>query len=165
MLLDALIIVFIFVIGLQIPSFFRFSQKDLGRLRFLWVYHLIFGYAYYSSVVAQGGSDSLKYWSEAKKITSQQALLSLVENKGTQVMYAVNYIPSGILGLDLLTGTIVYSLIGFIGLINGIIGLLLRTLIVIHGLLFWRWILFLLLKMVRKLLASVPGQGLIQLIR
>ena len=117
MLLDALILVFVFVIGLQIPSFFRFSQKDLGRLRFLWVYHLIFGYAYYSSVIAQGGSDSLKYWSEAKKITSQQALLSLVENKGTQVMYALNYIPSGILGLDFLTGTIVYSFIGFIGLI------------------------------------------------
>ncbi len=117
MVVDALIIIFVVILGLQIPSFFKFTQKDLGRLRFLWAYHLVFGYAYYSSVIAQGGSDSLKYWTEAKKITVQQALLSLVESKGTQVMYALNYIPSGILGLNFLTGTIFYSLIGFIGLI------------------------------------------------
>jgi hypothetical protein len=42
-------------------------------------------------------------------------LYSFQEEQGTNFMYALNYIPSNILGLSYFTGTIMYSVIGFIG--------------------------------------------------
>ncbi|MEJ8801531.1 hypothetical protein [Pontibacter sp. H249] len=109
------VIVFLFI-GLQFPKVLSLRNKDINRLKWLWFYHLIFGIAYYLYVSSQGGSDSLKYWNGAKKISLSEALMSLFEYQGTQAMYAINFIPSGVFDMSFFSGTILYCFIGFVGI-------------------------------------------------
>lgn len=64
MIFDFLICLTTFFFGFHFPNFLNFKTNDLIRLKWLWCYHLVFGFIYYFYVLSQGGSDSLKYWAE-----------------------------------------------------------------------------------------------------
>lgn len=116
MAIDIIIIFSVFILGFQFPLLLKVKREDVRKLRWLWVYHVFFGMIFYYYVMAQGGSDSLKYWDGAKDITGDTAVQLLLEKHGTRVMYSLNYIPSNLLNLSFFTGTILYCYIGFIGL-------------------------------------------------
>jgi len=106
-------IVFILLGFLFVNSFKnKLSQSNLATLRQLYVYHLFFGIYYYFFVFG----DSIGYWRQAKLMTFDSFLYSFKEEQGTYFIYALNFIPSNILGLSYFTGTIMYSVIGFVGL-------------------------------------------------
>lgn len=116
MIFEILTCLITLVLGLQFPKILSFKTKDINRLNWLWCYHLVFGFIYYFYVLSQGGSDSLTYWKGAKHISGDQALQSLIVSKGTQAMYAINYIPSKILDFSFFTGTVLYCFLGFMGI-------------------------------------------------
>jgi len=76
------------------------------------VYHLIF-VVYYCFFV-QG--DAIGHWRQAKLMNYEDFIYSLTEDKGTYFIHAFNFIPAQVLGLSYFTGTIMYCLLGFIGL-------------------------------------------------
>ena len=104
--------VFVLLGYLFVISFKRkLSQSNLTTLKQLYFYHLLFGIYYYFFVYG----DSIGYWRQAKFMTFDRFLYSFKEEQGTYFMYALNYIPSNVLDLSYFTGTIMYSVIGFIG--------------------------------------------------
>lgn len=104
--------VFVLLGYLFVNSFNRkLSQSNLTTLKQLYFYHLLFGIYYYFFVYG----DSIGYWRQAKFMTFDRFLYSFKEEQGTYFMYALNYIPSNVLDLSYFTGTIMYSVIGFIG--------------------------------------------------
>jgi hypothetical protein len=117
MAVDIIVVFLILVMGFNFPLLIKFSKKNQMNLKWLWLYHLLFGLIYYFYVSAQGGSDSLKYWNGAKELTSDDAIMILFEKYGTSIMYALNYVPSNLMNLSFFTGTIIYCFIGYIGLV------------------------------------------------
>jgi hypothetical protein len=61
--------------------------------------------------------DAIGYWKVSKDLTFDQFLSYLYEAKGTYFMYAFNYFPAGVLDLSYFAGTMLYSFIGFMGLV------------------------------------------------
>ncbi|KGD67602.1 hypothetical protein B0A61_06495 [Flavobacterium aquatile LMG 4008 = ATCC 11947] len=53
---------------------------------------------------------------QPKLMSFSSFITAFKEEQGTYFIFALNYIPSNILGLSYFTGTIMYSLIGFIGM-------------------------------------------------
>ncbi|MEN5086555.1 hypothetical protein ABE426_08800 [Sphingobacterium faecium] len=117
MAIDIIIIFIILILGFKFPLLIKFNKKNYNQLKWLWLYHLLFGFIYYYYVSAQGGSDSLKYWDEAKDLTGDMALQLLFEKHGTSIMYVLNYIPSNLMNLSFFTGTILYCFIGYMGFV------------------------------------------------
>ncbi|TRX37055.1 hypothetical protein [Flavobacterium restrictum] len=88
------------------------SEGNLSTLKKLFLFHLLFG-AYFCLFV-QG--DAVGYWKQAKLMTYADFIYSLTEDQGTYFILALNYYPSNILDLSYFAGTMIYSVIGFIGL-------------------------------------------------
>ncbi len=112
--MDFLITGFIFVLGyLFIQSFAtKLSEENLNALKKIFVVHILFGI--YFCFFVQG--DAIGYWKEAKFMSYEDFIDSLTQGQGTYFVLALNYYPSNILNLSYFTGTMMYSLIGFIGL-------------------------------------------------
>jgi hypothetical protein len=112
--MDFLITGFIFVLGyLFIQSFAaKLSDENLSTLKKIFLFHILFG-AYFCFFV-QG--DAVGYWKGAKFMSYEDFIETLTQGQGTYFVLALNYYPSNILGLSYFTGTMMYSLIGFIGL-------------------------------------------------
>lgn len=107
------VILFIFFGFLFINSFKRkLSQNNIATLRQLFIYHLLFGVYFYFFVYG----DSIGYWRYPKFMTFERFLYSFKEEQGTYFIYALNYFPSNVLDLSYFVGTMMYSVIGFIGL-------------------------------------------------
>jgi hypothetical protein len=90
----------------------KLSENNLSTLKQLYFFHLLFGVYYCLFVLG----DSVGYWKQPKLMTYSNFIHSFNEEQGTYFIYALNYIPSNILGLSYFTGTIMYSVIGFMGL-------------------------------------------------
>ena len=90
----------------------KLSQNNYSTLQQLYFYHLLFGVYYCFFVLG----DSVGYWKQPKLMSYTNFIHFFNEEQGTYFIYALNYIPSNILNLSYFTGTIMYSLIGFIGL-------------------------------------------------
>lgn len=90
----------------------KLSEANLNTLKKLFVFHIVFGT--YFCFFVQG--DAIGYWSQAKNMTYSNFIYALTEQQGTFFIYALNYFPSNILNLSYFTGTMLYSLIGFIGM-------------------------------------------------
>ncbi|WP_284651815.1 hypothetical protein [Flavobacterium terrisoli] len=88
------------------------SKYDITTLQRLFVYHLIFG-TYYCFFVA---GDAAGYWNASKSMSFEDSIYNLTQEQGTFFICALNYFPSNSLGLSYFTGTMLYSLLGFIGL-------------------------------------------------
>ncbi|HLN95418.1 MAG TPA: hypothetical protein VK183_07260 [Flavobacterium sp.] len=111
--MDVIFILFILGLGFLFLQSFRsqLSENNFQVLRLLFFYHFLFG-VYFCFFVF---GDAIGYWNHAKVMTEQQFLSSITESQGTFFIFALNYIPSSVLGLSYLSGTMLYSLIGFIG--------------------------------------------------
>lgn len=112
--MDILFTALFIVLGLVFINSFRskLSQNNYSTLKQLYFFHLLFGVYYCFFVLG----DSVGYWRQPKSMSYSSFLYSFQEEQGTYFMYALNYIPSNILGLSYFTGTMMYSVIGFIGL-------------------------------------------------
>ncbi len=109
-------IVLILIVLLSVFYLFRLKQKlskvNFQNLLYLYFFHLLFGIYYYFFVFG----DSIGYWSQAALLDESTFYYCLTEQKGTLFIYAINYIPAGILGLSYFTGTMLYTFLGFVGL-------------------------------------------------
>ncbi|MCG2611281.1 hypothetical protein LZZ90_07160 [Flavobacterium sp. SM15] len=112
--MDFIVLVLIVVLGLAFISSFRneLSPLDLSQLKKLLFYHFVFG-AYYCFFVR---GDAKGYWETAKMLSPEEFEAYFSGQKGTYFLFALNYYPSNVLGLSYFTGTMLYSLLGFIGL-------------------------------------------------
>lgn len=108
------ITVLIFLLGyLFIQSFKdKLSEENLSTLKKLFILHVLFGIYFCFFVLG----DASGYWRMAKFMTYSDFIRSITEDQGTYFILALNYFPSNVLGLSYLTGTMLYCLIGFIGL-------------------------------------------------
>lgn len=112
--MDIFFNVFLFFIGYLFINSFKnkLSPNNLRTLKLLALFHVVFG-TYYCFF---GNGDSVGYWNQSKVMSYNDFLYSIKEDQGTYFIYALNYYPSNLLGLSYFTGTMLYSLIGFIGL-------------------------------------------------
>jgi len=112
--LDLIVVLLIVASGLGFTSVFKdtLPASQLKHLKNLWLYHIVFG-LYYCFFV-QG--DAIGYWRIAQEMTSEDFYKFINEQKGTYFLFAVNYFPAKLLGLSYLSGTMLYTLMGFIGL-------------------------------------------------
>lgn len=108
------ITVLIFVLGYSFIQSFaaKLSEENLSTLKKMFLFHFIFGT--YFCFFVQG--DAVGYWKQAKFMSYADFIYSLTEDQGTYFILALNYYPSNVLDLSYFTGTMLYSLIGFIGL-------------------------------------------------
>ncbi|WP_200977046.1 hypothetical protein [Echinicola sp. 20G] len=89
--------------------------KAVGHLHSLLVIQLIFAFIYHQYVEANGG-DAVAYWNLNGPLANPDAqgwwdYFGI----GYPFMYWLNYIPSSYLSWDILTGNLLYSLLGFLG--------------------------------------------------
>lgn len=112
--MDSLFVIGFILLGFIFVASFRtsLSPNNLSTLKQLYFYHLLFGIYYHFFVFG----DSIGYWRHPKTMTIDDFLYAFNEEQGTYFVYALNFIPSNILGLSYFTGTIMYSVLGFIGL-------------------------------------------------
>ena len=61
--------------------------------------------------------ETLRSQQNCKIMEYDKVIEFLSDSKGTYFLYAINYFPSNLLGLSYFTGTMLYSLLGFIGLV------------------------------------------------
>lgn len=88
------------------------STVDISTLKKLFCYHILFGIYYYFFI----SGDSVGHWNSSKLMAFEDFVYNITQEQGTYFSYALNYFPSNVLGLSYFTGTILYSLLGFIGL-------------------------------------------------
>lgn len=86
------------------------------HLHYLLVYHLFFS-LFYTYYILNFGGDSWGYW----KFTMEQVVIadpSWMKYFGVSTTFVLwlNYIPSKILGLEYITGNILYGFLGFVGM-------------------------------------------------
>lgn len=110
------IVVLILVISLTILLIGnqKISLKDKTTLKQLYFLHLLFG-AYYCFFLK---GDANWYWMFPKTFDLEKTLGFFQNETGTYFVYALNYFPSKVLDLSYFTGTMIYSTIGFIGIVN-----------------------------------------------
>lgn len=113
--MDIIVIILIIISGIVIINYFKqdLNGTILQNLKYLWFYHLLFG-TYFCFFVF---GDAVGYWIVPKEMSYESFILGLTTEKGTYFMFSLNYFPSKVLGLSYLTGTLLYSLIGFVGLL------------------------------------------------
>jgi hypothetical protein len=105
-------------LGFVFINFFKrqLSNNKLGILRKLWGFHLLVtvGFYYYTR---NGGGDAWAYWTVAKEMEPSNFWLYLIDSTGTYFLYALNYIPANILGMGFFSNTLLFSFIGFMGMV------------------------------------------------
>lgn len=115
MILDILTFISVILVGLAFPKFLtkNISYKDKNRLRKIWFFHIFI--SLYFCFFTFG--DAIGYWRASKNLNFEQFLIYLNDSKGTYFMYSLNYFPSAVLNLSYFSGTMLYSLFGYIGIV------------------------------------------------
>jgi len=90
----------------------KISESNFTNLGYLFVYHLIFGLYFYFFI----RGDAIGYWRGSKKLTYEEFVHFFKDDQGTYFVMALNYFPAKVLDLSYFTGTMIYTLLGFIGL-------------------------------------------------
>lgn len=111
--MDYIFVPLIILLGFLFINSFknRISENNLLTLNKLYLYHIAFGIYFCFFVYG----DAIGYWRYAKWMTYSDFIYSLTQYQGTYFIYALNYFPSNVLDLSYFTGTLIYTLIGFIG--------------------------------------------------
>lgn len=107
----------LFGVALRLPLVFLKGTdvKYIAVLKKLIAFHFLLGVAYYF-FTRNGGGDSWGYWTVAKAMEFSDFKDFLLEGEGTRFMEAFNYFPANILGMDFFANTMLYSLLGAIGI-------------------------------------------------
>lgn len=103
----------IFLFGLALVSQILPKNRDRKIGYGLWVLHVLIS-VYFCFFIS---GDAIGYWRVGKEIDWEEALLLLNEGKGTYFMHGFNYFFSGFLGMDYLSNTLFYGMLGFWGLL------------------------------------------------
>lgn len=114
MVLDLLYIPIIVLLGLGFINLFssQLTERDQQVLRKLFFFHLLMG-TYYCFFI-QG--DAIGYWRIPKTYTFETFKEGLFNGEGTMFMYAFNFLFSNLLNMSYLSNTLLFSLLGFMGL-------------------------------------------------
>lgn len=118
MILDFIYTVTFIFMGLIFSNFLlkkenSYHKKYLQKLLF---FHFLIGIAFFL-FTNNGGGDAWGYWTASQKMTTTEFFAYLYEEKGTYFMYSFNFIPANVLGMSFFANTMLYSLIGFVGLV------------------------------------------------
>jgi hypothetical protein len=115
MIVDVFVFILVISLGIVFPYLFgkQLSNKDRSALNKLWAFHLLISIYFCFFVFG----DAVGYWKVSKGLTFDQFVSYLYEAKGTYFMYSFNYFPSGVLDLSYFAGTMLYSFIGFMGIV------------------------------------------------
>ncbi len=118
MLLDASISILIILFGFWTPRFVDtwLNKNDKRILSALWMYHLLISLVYVWYVNTIGG-DAMEYWMHVKQNINTEFSDFVAIGIGTNFMNVLNYLPSRILDLSFITGSLIYTLIGFLGIL------------------------------------------------
>ncbi|WP_432411014.1 hypothetical protein [Rasiella sp. SM2506] len=117
-MLDVGVIIVVLLLGFRCKNLFKetLSSFDRKTLNLLWIYHLIFAVIYYFYVNVNSG-DAKNYWFTVKEQVDTGLWDYIQLGFGTYFMYALNYIPSAIMQLSFLTGSLMYALVGYLGFV------------------------------------------------
>lgn len=109
---DIIILLLIpYLVKVAIPYFSRIAGvKNTKWLYTLWYYHVFFGVIFLVYVQVFGG-DAIGYW-RIKDISLDEYL---DKGQGTAFMHAFNYAFLHVLNLSFFTGSMIYTFIGFLG--------------------------------------------------
>lgn len=119
-MLDLLVIILIIILGFSVKNWVGapFGNYDTKVLNQLWAYHLLFGILYWFYVAYGPGGDAMGYWRAGSNLNWNEALaLFSIYGPGTYGMYVISHLPSGILGLSFFTVSILFTLLGYIGMV------------------------------------------------
>ncbi|MCP2043683.1 hypothetical protein [Pontibacter sp. HSC-36F09] len=109
---DVIILLLIpYLVKVAIPYFSKIAGVKYTKwLYYLWYYHVFFGVIFIIYIQVFGG-DALGYW--RIKEASLDEYLEL--GQGTAFMHAFNYVFVNVLRLSFFTGSMIYTFIGFLG--------------------------------------------------
>ncbi len=112
--MEVIVILLLLLFGYLFLNQFKnkISENNFTNLGYLFVYHLIFGLYFYFFIKG----DASGYWRGSKNLTYEEFVHYFKNDQGTYFVLALNYFPAKVLDLSYFAGTIIYSLIGFIGL-------------------------------------------------
>lgn len=114
MIADIFVFLIIFLFGFTTADQFKkhLKPEEVKHLKWLWPYHLVFG-IYYCFFIA---GDARGYWRNAASLTGDTFWQFLLQTQGTDFVTAINYFPASVLGLSYFSGTLLYTLIGYLGI-------------------------------------------------
>lgn len=118
MILDIIYLIIFVFIGMIFPGLFLTGKDSLHkrRLKQLLGFHFLLGIAFFF-YTRNGGGDAWGYWLRSKNMTSVEFWTYLYESKGTLFIYSLNYIPANVLEMSFFANTMLYSLLGYIGIV------------------------------------------------
>ncbi|NRT15113.1 hypothetical protein HNP99_001460 [Flavobacterium sp. 28A] len=87
----------------------------MKNLRNLWSFHLLTTVGFYL-LTNNGGGDAWGYWTLARRMNFNDFIVNIQTAKGTYFMHALNYFPANVLDMDFFTNTLLFSLLGYIGI-------------------------------------------------
>jgi hypothetical protein len=116
--MDVIVFILFVVSGIGFINLFarQLPVAQINNLRKLWFFHLLMGTVYYF-FSKDGGGDAWGYWRRTKLMDIEDFWYGLLEEKGTRFIEAFNYFPAKVLDLGFFTNTILYTLLGFFGLV------------------------------------------------
>lgn len=116
-LFDIIWFLLFLVVAFQLPAAFmkQASVAERSTLKKLAVFHFFFGVVFFF-FTRNGGGDAWGYYIAAQNLNADHIFAMLKEGEGTAFMQALNYFPVRILGMSFFANTMLYSLLGFIGI-------------------------------------------------
>ncbi len=115
--LDVPVCIVALIIGLNFKNKFRqLNNYDKKLMNKLFFFHVLIGVVFYFYVITRG--DAVYYWMHPKELSFQE-LWSDIINKGyaSDYMFLLNYFFSNTLNLSFFTGSMLYCVIGYIGVV------------------------------------------------
>jgi len=112
--MDIIYQLFFILLGFFSVSFFKkqLRQSDIVVLKWLWAYHLVFGYFF--ALFIKG--DPNFYWDLASQMDYTTFIENLTTKFGTFFIFSFNYFPASVLQMSYLSGTILHTYLGFIAI-------------------------------------------------
>jgi hypothetical protein len=117
-MLDIILCILLFITGNNLKNWVRgFNTYDKKILTWLWLWHIVAGIAYVFYTIASGGGDAYGYWSIPKDEGWGIIESSIGTGSPSGYMFLINYFPSKVLDISFFTGSMLYVLLGYAGLI------------------------------------------------
>jgi hypothetical protein len=120
MILDLIFCLFVLVFGYRfIYKFKTLNLYDRKLLKRLFIYHLIVGIGFYLFIINSGG-DATNYWFKTygfRFYEFNDVMAEISSGSATGYVLLLNYIPAKVLGLSFLSGSILYTILGFCGFV------------------------------------------------
>ena len=116
-LLDVLICFLILMFGINFKKKFKgLNLRDKKILDYLFYFHTLVGVIFYFYIIGRG--DAVYYWMRTKELTLNVLWYNLLnQGHASDFIYFFNYLFSNTLDLSFFTGSILYTVLGYIGLV------------------------------------------------